>query len=105
MAIEEARQKKIGEMQMQYAQQQEAARREAEAEMQIEMVLRKLLSSEAKARLGNVKLVNKELYLGAVRAVMALYQAGRIQGKIGDSELKTLLGELAVKKETAIRRK
>lgn len=94
------------ELQRRYAEAQQRAAKEAEAETQIDAMMRRLLSDEAKARLGNVKLANRELYYRAVQAIMALYQNGRIYGKISEDALKEMLSEMSsAKRETKITRK
>lgn len=86
-------------------EQQEQLKREQELEMQVEALSRMLLSPEAKARLANVKLVNKELHLKAIQALLYLKQSGSIDGKISEEELKTLLEKLSAKRQAKIRRK
>ena len=61
-----------------------------EAEAKIASVLRGLLTETARTRLNNVKLVNRELYLKAVQAILYLANAGQLQGKLGEEELRSL---------------
>ena len=72
---------------------------------QLDTAMRQVLSHEAKTRLGNVKLVNQELYLKAAQAVLYLYQKGQVQGKINEEQLKQLLEKLSAKREIKIKRK
>lgn len=78
---------------------------EEESEARISSMLRGVLTEEARARLGNVRLVNKELYLKAVQAVIYLQRAGQLQEKVGEEELKELLERLRSKREITIKRK
>lgn len=77
-----------------------------EIEAKLDEVARKILTPEAKARLGNVKLVNRELYMSAIQTLLHLYQQGQIQGKIDETHLKALLEKLrSGKREINITRK
>jgi len=102
---EEIKQKKLEELKQQYVQQQTEEQKQLEAEAQLSALLRKILTDEARTRLNNVKLVNKELYLKASQAIMYLVQAKRLQGKMSEAELKELLLKLSAKKEMKIKRK
>ncbi|MDD5163763.1 MAG: DNA-binding protein [Candidatus ainarchaeum sp.] len=74
-------------------------------EAELEEGLRMALTQEAKMRLGNVKLVNQELYYKAVQAILYLVKSGRISGKIDEAQIKQLLEKLSVKREISIRRR
>ncbi|MBN2067165.1 MAG: DNA-binding protein [Candidatus Diapherotrites archaeon] len=90
----------------QNAKKQETERQKAlEAEAQLNAIAGMLLDDAARARLGNVKLVNRELYLKAIQAIVYLQNSGRIQGKLDDEQLKNLLENLRDKREITIRRK
>lgn len=79
--------------------------KEIEAEMQMNAIVRRLLDDSARARLHNVRLVNQELYLRAVQALVMLAQEGSLQGKMNEPELKELLQSLGGRKEITIKRK
>ncbi|MCX6802411.1 MAG: hypothetical protein NT067_04860 [Candidatus Diapherotrites archaeon] len=96
---------KMEELQQQFAQQQAEAEKKALAEQKIELLLRKLLSPEAKSRLKNVRLVNQELYWNAVQQVLILFRSGKIKGQVSESQVKTLLEVLSRKREIKIKRK
>ncbi len=100
--LDEIKQRKMEELKKKYEQQQEMERR---AEEQMDSLMRQLLSEKAKARLGNVRMVNKELYFKAVQAIIYLYKAGQIKGKLDGEQLKELLKKLAERKEIKIKRK
>ena len=99
--MDEVKQRKMEEVKKQYEQQQA----EHQIEQKLESMMRTVLTEKAKARLANVKMVNKEIYFKAVQTVLYLYKAGQINGKLKDEELKALLKKLAEKKEINIRRK
>jgi len=95
MDYEEARKQKLEALKKQ----------EAEAEAKIGAIVRSLLSDEARTRLNNVRLVNTELYLKAVQAILYLQNARQLQGKVSEQDLKQLLGKMGERKEIKITRK
>ena len=101
MNEEEARQQKLEALKKRYDERQ----KETELEQQLNQVVRTLLTEEAKARLNNVKLVNKELYMKTVQAIVYLKNAGKISGKLSEEQLKALLETLRNKREISIKRK
>lgn len=98
---EEARQQALQKM-LEESKKQD---REAQAEQALNQVLKNLLTDEARQRLYNIRLVNNSLFSQAVQTIVYLSRQGRIEEKIGDTELKQLLERLSAKKETTIRRK
>lgn len=74
-------------------------------EQQLDALLTKVLTPEARTRLNNVRLVNPEKYLQAGQTLVSLLQQGRIQGKVDEETLRALLAQLASKKEMKITRK
>jgi programmed cell death protein 5 len=104
-SLEEIKKKKMQEMQ-QEAGGQEAQQAEAQMEAQLDSMLRSVLTPEAKARLSNIRLVNKELYLKVAQSLLYLAKSGQIQGKIDDAQLKALLEKArGQKREISIKRK
>lgn len=100
--LDEIKQRKMEEIKKKYEEQQAALQQE----QQLDAIVRQILTEKAKARLGNVKLVNRELYLNAVRAIIYLYNAGQISSKIDEPQLKILLKKLSgEKREIKIKRK
>ena len=102
---EELKQRTLEELKQKYLEQKEAEQKQLQAELELQAIVRRLLDDSARARLNNIKLVNNELYLRAVQAIIYLYQAGRLRQKIDEEQLKQLLGELSAKKEIKIKRK
>ena len=98
---EELKQKKMEEMK----KQMEGQQRQMEAEMQLDSALKRALTDDARERLNNVKLVNRELYMKATQAIIYFVNNSRVQTKLSDSEIKLLLQKLTQKKEINIRRK
>jgi|SRR3989344_4449036 len=98
---EDLKQRKMEEMKKQVESQQ----RQEAVEMQIDSVLKRVLTDEARERLNNVKVINKELYMKATQAIIYFVNNSRIEGKLSDNEVKLLLQKLSQKKEINIRRK
>lgn len=96
--IEEIRRKKLLELQRKLAEQQKAqeeeARRQMEIEAQIQAILRRILTPEARERLNRVKLVKPELARQVELILVQLYQAGQIMEKISDEKLKRILAQI-----------
>jgi len=101
MDYEETRNQKIQEIQKRQMEEQ----KQAENEARISTAIRGLLTEEARTRLNNVKLVNKEAYLKAVQVILYLEKAGQLEGKVDENQLKQLLDKISSKKEIKIRRK
>jgi programmed cell death protein 5 len=102
--INELKQKKLEELKQYYEAQKELMRK-LEAEKQINILLRKLLTQKARERLKNVRLVNQDLYYKAVQNIVALAQAGRFKERLSEDQVKKLLLMLSERKETRIIRK
>ncbi|AHF80539.1 DNA-binding protein [Thermococcus paralvinellae] len=96
--IEEIRKRKLMELQRRLAEQQkaeeEAARQQAELEAQIQAILRRILTPEARERLARVKLVRPELAQQVELILVQLYQTGQIREKIDDMKLKKILAQI-----------
>ena len=100
--LNELRQRKLAELQQQAAMQEQQA---AAIDAQINVLLSRLLTSEAKARLTNIKLVNYEKYTQVVQLLAYMAQSGQLGNKMNDEELKALLQKISgPKKETKIKR-
>jgi len=84
--LEAIRQRKMMELKK---RMEEQARR-----AQIEAVMRKLLTPEARERLNNIRLVKPELAEALEQQLIALAQAGRIPVPVTDEFLKKILSEL-----------
>ncbi|ADG91202.1 MULTISPECIES: DNA-binding protein [Thermosphaera] len=85
--LEAIRQRKM--MELKKRMEEEQARR-----AQIEAVMRKLLTPEARERLNNIRLVKPELAEALEQQIIALAQAGRIPVPVTDEFLKKILSEL-----------
>ncbi len=96
--IEEIRKRKLMELQKKYLEQQkaqeEAMRQEMELEAQLDAIMRRILTPEARERLGRVKLVRPELARQVELVLVQLYQAGQIREPIDDAKLKRILAQI-----------
>jgi programmed cell death protein 5 len=73
------------------AQEAEAQRREAERSE----VLRRILTPEARERLGRIRLAKPEVAGAVEQQLIALAASGRIQRQIDDATLRSLLERIA----------
>jgi programmed cell death protein 5 len=96
--LQEIRQKKLAQLQM--AQQQEEAVKEESArrDAQKKAILRKVLTVEAKERLGRLKLGYPDLAANIENQLIMLHQTGRLPGQVDDATLKKLLEQVQPKK-------
>ncbi|ASJ04988.1 DNA-binding protein [Thermococcus barossii] len=96
--IEEIRKRKLMELQKKYLEQQkaqeEALRQEMELEAQLDAIMRRILTPDARERLGRVKLVKPELARQVELVLVQLYQAGQIREPIDDAKLKKILAQI-----------
>jgi programmed cell death protein 5 len=98
--IDEIRRKRMQQLQQQQqvnpqsseAAEQEQMRREMEAQKRQAMM--QLLTPEARARLANIRLTKPEFVDQIEIQLIQLAQAGRVQSKITDDQLKELLRKL-----------
>ena len=86
-------------------EQKQAEQKEMQMELQLAELVKNILTPEARTRLNNIKLVNRELYLKTVQTLIYLIKTGQMQGKLGEAELKNLLKKMQEKKEIKITRK
>jgi programmed cell death protein 5 len=87
--IEDLREERLEEMQEQ--EQQE------DREEQVKEAAKEYLTSEAQSRLENVRAARPEQASSIEQQIARLGMTGRIEGKINDSELKTMLKKLTEK--------
>ena len=101
------RQRRMAELQAQQAQQDQSAQAQADAEAQKAVLMRKILTPEARQRLQNVKLVKPEFAAQIELQLLQLAQAGRVPLPINDELLKQLLTQIQsqqTKRDISIRR-
>ncbi len=95
--LEEIRRRKLAQLQQQAAQQQVAEAQERAYQNQKFQVMRKILSSEGRQRLENIRMVKPEFAEQIELQLIQLYQAGRLRGSIPlpDKAFKKLLEQIS----------
>lgn len=76
---------------MSYEQDDSNPQKEAEITAQKELILKQLLSSEARLRLNNVKMVKPDLAALVENYLIGMASQGKIQSQITDDQLKQIL--------------
>ncbi len=105
MKVMEAKERAQASGQSPEAAMEEKMREEA-IERQIRLILQRILEPEARERLANVRIAKPDLAKQVELLLIQLYQAGRIQDKITEAQLITLLKALSSgKKDWKIKRK
>ncbi len=96
--LEELKRRKLAELQRQL--QEEALRQEQlrQVEEQKRVVLRSILTPEARSRLTNIKMARPEFAAQVEAMLIQLAQAGQVKQRITDAQLKEILRRLAAKR-------
>ena len=97
--LEALRQRRMAELQNNQqqaaAQQQAAEQRRQQMEMQKQMILRQILTPDARDRLSNIRAANPEICNAVEMQLIQLAQSGRLQGVINDAMLRDILRKVA----------
>jgi programmed cell death protein 5 len=102
--LESIRRKKLLERQQQQQQQQMLSQEDFQEDQQKEfdeqkkMVLRAILTNEARERLGRIKAARPEIVENIENQLIMLAQSGRLKSKINDEQLRELLSRAFPKK-------
>lgn len=89
--LQEMQQSEAANAQAYAAQESEMARREAERTE----ILRRILTPEARERLGRIRLAKPEVAAAVEQQLIALAASGRIQRQVDDATLRALLERIA----------
>ncbi len=89
--LEAIRERRLQELQRRL----EEERKRKEVEAQRENVLRSILTSEARSRLNNIKLVKPEIARAVEDYIIQLVNAGRLSPPIDENVVKKLLVEIS----------
>jgi programmed cell death protein 5 len=107
--LDDIRKKKLLELQQKQMLSQEADEEEAqkkEFEEQKKAFLRRILTTEARERLGRIKVARPEIVENIENQIIMLAQSGRLKSKINDEQLREILSKLIPKKrDIKIKRK
>jgi programmed cell death protein 5 len=110
--IEAIRKKKLRNLQQQQQQQQMFSQedfedaQQKEFEDQKKLILRAILTDDARERLGRIKAARPEMAENLENQLIMLAQSGRLKNKINDEQLRELLSKILPKKrDITIRRR
>lgn len=107
--LENLRKKRLAELQQQAALQESMEEQELqqkEFEKQKKVILRSILTAEARERLGRIKIARPEVVESIENQLIALAQSGQLKSKINDEQLRLLLSKVLPKKrEIKIKRR
>ena len=106
--IEAIRKKKLRNLQQQqtFSQEDFEETQQKEFEDQKKLILRTILSDEARERLGRIKTARPEMAENLENQLIMLAQSGRLKNKINDEQLRELLSKMLPKKrDITIRRR
>jgi len=92
--LEAIRRRKMAELQEQALKEQSQDQAVAEAQAQKDVILRKILTPEARARLSNIKMVKPEFAEQIEMQLIQLASSGRLKGQVTDEQLRELLVQL-----------
>lgn len=96
--LAELRKKRITQMQSDQVAQKQQEDQLRQVEMQRQMILKTILSDEARERLARIKLAKPDYATTLETQLIQLAQTRRISGKITDDQLKQLLKQLTESK-------
>ena len=99
--LEDLRKKKLQELQQQAALQESMEQQEEQQkqlEEQKKAILRKILTTEARERLGRIKVARREVAEAIENQLIMLAQSGQLKNKINDEQLRMLLSKMLPKK-------
>jgi programmed cell death protein 5 len=103
--LEELRRRKLLALQQRVAEEQQQAQMEQQVELQKQALLKKILTSEARQRLTNLRMVRPEFTDQLELQLIQLAQQRKLPIPVTDAQLKQILVQLqAQKRETKIRR-
>jgi len=93
--LDELRQRRVKQLveQQGYAQGQQQLK-EQEIDSQIKLIITRILTPEARERLGNIRLARPEFARQIEIFLIQLYQAGKLPQKLTDEQLKQILEKL-----------
>jgi len=107
--LENLRKKRLAELQQRAALQgsmDEQEFQQNEFEKQKKTILRSIMTTEARERLGRIKIARPEAVESIENQLIAIAQSGQLKSKINDEQLRMLLSKVLPKKrEIKIKRR
>jgi programmed cell death protein 5 len=101
--LEQIRKKRLQDLELQQQMQAEQAeaqeQRMQELEEQKRAILRQILTTDARERLGRIRLAMPEFVDNVEQQLIMLAQAGQLQGQINDQMLRQILRKLSPKRK------
>lgn len=94
--LEEIRKRKLQQLQQQAMQQQAAEQQQQQFEAKKYQLMRKILSSEARQRLENIRMVRPQFAQQIELQLIQLYKMGKLKGStpLPDNAFKNLLKQI-----------
>lgn len=92
--LEALRKKRMLELQQRFSQEQRQIQMQQQVEMQKQAFLRRILASDARQRLTNLKMVKPEFTAQLELQLIQLAQSGRLKTPVTDGQLKDILARL-----------
>jgi len=103
--VEELRRRRLLELRRRLAQEQQRIQMQQQIEMEKQAILRRILTSDARQRLTNLKMVKPEFADQLELQLIQLAQQGKINVPVTDEQLKEILIRLqSGRREIKIRR-
>ena len=96
--LEELREKRISQLEKDQIEKQQREEQQRQIEHQRQMVLKGILTDEARERLGRIKLAKPEYANSLENQLIQLAASRRLSGKINDKQLKQLLQQMTKSK-------
>ena len=107
--LENLKKKRLQELQQQAALQEQMEEQEAQKqqfEEQKKAILRTVMTPDARARLGRIKVARPEVAESIENQIIMIAQSGQLKTKINDEQLRMLLSKVIPKKrDIKIKRK
>jgi len=103
--LEQLRRRRLAELQRAAAEEDRRAEAQQQVEVQKQAILKRILTTEARQRLTNIKMVKPEFADQLEFQLIQLAQSGRVKLPISDAQLKEALVRLqSQRKDITIRR-
>ena len=101
--LELLKRRKLEQMMVEAEERRRRAEEEAAREAQRQAILRAILTSEARERLANVKLVKPELARTVEDYLISLFSSGQLKGVVDDGTLRNILAEIDIRTRREIK--